>query len=219
MVRAACATSFFAMRASLATATPIVTVPSGLASGSTYFLAFVTADQTTATSANISDYDTFVTNEADMNAALAALGTTWQAIGSTATVNAADHADLGTTVPVYLLSGQELAANGPDLFNDVLFAAPDINQFGDTELTYVWTGTHPGGPTDFAAPLGGPTYTTIGESGDPTNYNYLSAYVLLSQQTASVYGISRPLVVPQAAAPEPGSIMLLGTGLMAGVRR
>jgi hypothetical protein len=46
----------------LANATPI-TIPSGLAPGSTYFLTFVTADTHDALSSDISTYDAFVTAE------------------------------------------------------------------------------------------------------------------------------------------------------------
>jgi len=46
-----------------ATASPI-TIPPGLAPGSTYFLAFVTGDERDATSSNILDYNAFVTKAA-----------------------------------------------------------------------------------------------------------------------------------------------------------
>ena len=65
-----------------ATASPI-TIPPGLAPGSTYFLAFVTGDERDATSSNILDYNAFVTKAAYDEPALLALGTIWKAIGST----------------------------------------------------------------------------------------------------------------------------------------
>jgi hypothetical protein len=67
---------------------------------SDYRLLFVSYDVVQATSLNICDYDTFVTNEAAMNAALPS--TTWSAIVSTAPgangtpgVSAVDHVSCG----------------------------------------------------------------------------------------------------------------------------
>jgi len=82
------------MSASLASADPI-TIPGlplnstlspshqALAPGSSYFLAFVTADTHDALSSDIGVYDAFVTAEADLDPTLAALDTTWKVIGST----------------------------------------------------------------------------------------------------------------------------------------
>jgi hypothetical protein len=65
-----------AVFASCSIASPIIVVPAGLAPGSQYRLAFVTADGYPATSANIATYNNEVNAEANPVAALAALGTT-----------------------------------------------------------------------------------------------------------------------------------------------
>jgi hypothetical protein len=94
------------------------TIPSDLAPGSTYYLAFVTAGTTTTASSNIDDYDAFVAAQANLNPALAALGTTWKVIGSTPRVDAAAH--IGVTGPVYLLSGVRIATDSADLFDGTI---------------------------------------------------------------------------------------------------
>jgi len=81
----------------------IVTTPAGLAPGSTYQLVFVTLDGFFATSPTISDYNTDVTNEAALNATLAAFdtarGVTWTVIGSTQAVNATTNAPSTSPIP------------------------------------------------------------------------------------------------------------------------
>src|SRR5580658_1898252 len=92
----------------------IFTTPTGLTPGTQYQLVFVTSDTTFATSSTISDYNTFVTNEAALNATLAAFdsanGVTWTAIGSTPPVNANTNAP--SSGLVYNLENTELAASG-----------------------------------------------------------------------------------------------------------
>ena len=56
--------------------------------GTQYRLAFVTSATRDATSANIADYNTFVSTFANNQPILAAFGTTWSVIGSTPTVSA-----------------------------------------------------------------------------------------------------------------------------------
>ena len=108
------------MTASAASAIP-VTIPPGLAPGSTYFLAFVTAGtKRAAFSSNIFDYDAFVSGEANSDATLALLSTTWRVIGSTAAVDAIDH--IGVTGPVYNLGGQEVGTGSSEMFDGSLMA-------------------------------------------------------------------------------------------------
>jgi len=98
--------------ASRSIASSITVIPPGLAAGSQYRLVFVTADLYTATSANIATYNNEVNAEANSVGALAALGTTWLAIGSTATVNAIDNIGQDPGVPIYNLGGQLVADDG-----------------------------------------------------------------------------------------------------------
>jgi hypothetical protein len=68
-----------------------ITAPPGLDPGDQYRLAFVTSTLRDATSANIADYNAYVTTVANAVPELLALATTWTAIGSTASVDARDN--------------------------------------------------------------------------------------------------------------------------------
>lgn len=82
----------------------VVTVPTDLNPGDQYRLVFVTNGARNALSTDIADYNDFVTAQANLSTELAALGTTWFAIGSTSTVSARDNTgtDAGGGVPIYL---------------------------------------------------------------------------------------------------------------------
>jgi hypothetical protein len=71
----------------------LVVVPTGLAPGDQYRLVFVTDGTRDATSTDINDYNTFVTNQVTGSALANALSgagltTTWKAIGSTSATSA-----------------------------------------------------------------------------------------------------------------------------------
>jgi len=81
-----------------------IVVPTGLNPGATYRIIFVTSTMRDGSSGNIADYNSFVTDAANLDAGLAGLGTTWTALASTATVNALDNAGLSagdSTTPFY----------------------------------------------------------------------------------------------------------------------
>jgi hypothetical protein len=194
-------------RVSTAHAAPI-TLPSGLNPGDTYFLAFVTDGTHNATSTNIADYDAVVTAQANLDADLPALGTTWKVIGSTATVSAATHLGLITS-PIYNLAGQLVATGSSDLFDGTLNNPIDANQFGNQLTAWqVWTGTLPDGSTSTNHALG----QTIPEHGlsDFIDMEWIAyGYFLNGTYDGNYYAISAPLVVPVAAVPEPGTISLM----------
>ena len=114
--------------------------PIGLSAGQQYQLVFVTADGRDATSSNIADYNTFVTNEAALNALLPAA--TWHDVGSTASVDANVNAPSGG-LPVYNTAGQLVATAGTGLYTATLVNPILYDQFGNAEPanTAVWTGS------------------------------------------------------------------------------
>lgn len=118
----------------------IVPVPPGLAPGTTYRLVFVTSETRQPSSAQISDYDTFVTTSADDQPLLAALGTTWQVIGSTASVSASDHIGVFFD-PVYDLEGDLVANGSAGLWSGTLDAPVDYNELGLLTLHVPFTGS------------------------------------------------------------------------------
>jgi hypothetical protein len=151
-----------------------VVLPTGLAPGSQYEIAFVTADPTTATSSDINYYNNFVRTEANQDPILAGLGVSWNAIASTATVNANTNAPNGGSIPVYNTMGQLVANAAAPLYSETLFGPNSeslINPIAYTQTavllpsntpygwTCVWTGTDlywSGGPgtSDPNNPLG-----------------------------------------------------------------
>ena len=93
-----------------------VILPTGLAPGSRYEIAFVTADSTTATSSDINYYDNFVKTEATQDSVLAGLGVSWNAIASTDSVNAVVNAPYSPSIPIYNTCGQLLTNSTHPLY-------------------------------------------------------------------------------------------------------
>jgi hypothetical protein len=192
----------------------VITVPSGLSPGSQFRLIFVTADTTDASSADIATYNSFVSNEANMNALLA--GISWSAIGTTETVNAINNIGAETGIPVYNLAGNLVVSTTVLLFNgpSTAYSNPiNIDQFGNTLETNVWTGTWDGGTIQPG------TITALGDVppkvglSSSTDYNAYDAGSSFNTVNWGMYGISAVLTVPAASAvPEPGSMGLIGLG-------
>jgi hypothetical protein len=203
----------------------IVTTPAGLAPGSTYQLVFVTTDGFFATSTAISDYNTNVTNEAALNATLAAFdtanGVTWTVIGSTPTLDATTNAP--SSGAVYTLDGTQIASAANPLYAGSLLAPIDINQNGVTESTTVWTGsttsgTVAGGINDLGQDF--PEYgsSTLTNGGWITELNGTD-----SDNNKPLYALSSVITVPgtSSAVPEPASVTLVAGAmfLLAGLNR
>jgi hypothetical protein len=108
-----------------------ITVPAGLTAGDQYRLIFITADAYTATSTDINHYNGVVTAEANSVSDLAALDTSWYAVGSTATVNAIDNVGIDSGVAIYDLNGNEIASDagttGNGMFNSSGYLLTGLN--------------------------------------------------------------------------------------------
>ena len=191
----------------------IVTVPPGLAPGSQYRLAFVTDDPYHATSSNIAVYNSDVNTEADSVLALDALGTTWLAIGSTATVNAIDNIGIDSGVPIYNLEGQLIAddasagPNGlfatitPSTIVNFVYSESGTNQGGYAVLT----GTEPDGSSYGSYTLGS-TDVVFGTAGTSGPGWWIKSFSLPTPPSANLYAISDPLTVPPGSpTPEPAT--------------
>ncbi len=186
-----------------------ITVPSDLNPGDQYRLAFVTTGARNGSSTNIVDYNAFVSGDANAQPELMALGTTWTAIASTATVSARDNTSTNPTVaagvPIYTLGGIRIADNNTDLWDGALTNPLNITRDGTVVSftgTYdgVWTGTCADGTNCVGSRVLG---TTSGSSlfGNPTpGKNWLAWGSLYSYQGRQFYSLSDVLTVP---APSP----------------
>jgi hypothetical protein len=180
--------------------------------GSKYELLFVTKDTRDATSANIADYNAFVTAEAALNPLLPQ-GVTWHAIASTNSVNAIDNAP--ASFPVYSTTGNEIS---PDIYGNLnqLFEL-NYDQFGNESVVFpteVWTGTLGLGGIASPNPLGSSTgLATFGQAEFIASgfvFNWGGVGTIETSSDHFLYALSSPITVP---APEPTSLALVFSGI------
>jgi hypothetical protein len=198
-----------------------VILPSGLQPGDQFQVAFVTSGTFSAESSNIADYNRFV------SAAATAAGldlidgqpVTWNAIGSTATIDAQDNAP--QTAPVYDLQGRLITAipgglwNSPQLFLDNPI---DVTQSGNQLPSgYVWTGSTVNGEGLFLLTLGS-DYRLVSVGDLASRFpSWLDTAFQESSKSFHIYALSSPITVPgpdPASVPEPSSVHLGVLGLM-----
>jgi hypothetical protein len=187
----------------------IFTTPTGLAPGTQYQLLFVTSDTSFATSSNIADYNTFVTNEAALNATLAAFdsanGVTWTAIGSTTAVNANTNAP--SSGLVYNLENTELASSG--VYGGTLLSPVDFDENGNSSTNDVWTGSTTSGTAAGGINDLGQTFPNNGFANVATGAWIDSGNGIFSNNGLSIYALSSVITVAQTSStPEPGTLGL-----------
>jgi hypothetical protein len=194
-----------------------ITVPTGLNPGDQYRLAFLTSTTRPATSTSIADYNVFVTTAANAVPALAALGTTWSAIGSTSVVDARDNTGTnpsadGVGVPIYQLDDTLLAGGNADLWDSSIAVPFVVHEDGSdgSAFPFVWTGTDSVGVAS-PLPLGSTTGGTLMGDVGLTDFQWISTVHSASTTSRPLYAMSDTLTV----VPEPGSGVLLSLGLVA----
>jgi PEP-CTERM motif len=197
----------FGVAPQASSASPI-TVPTDLSPGDTYRLAFVTSTSRDALSSDIGQYNSFVSLVAGAVPELAALGTTWKAIGSTVSVDARDNTGTNpssTGVPIYRLDDTRIANDNADLWDGAIFAVMNIDESGSalTAASNVWTGTNTDGGKFGSLELGASPLVGFGITGDTSG-----VWILQSKTDPNtllpLYAISGEITV----VPEPGTITL-----------
>lgn len=197
----------------------LIVQPTSLAAGDQYRLAFLTSTTRDATSTNIADYNTHVTNAANAVTELAGLGTTWTAIASTASTDARDNTgtnpNITAGVLIFLLNDTQLAADYADLWDGSIAVPLNFTELMTTPTPppLVWTGTAIDGTADSQAPLGNGISAT-GNSGQ-TGPTWIRSVVNPNFAQMPLYAVSDILSIPPTNVPEPPTALLLGAGLAA----
>lgn len=211
-------------------AAPIITLPAGLNAGDQYRLVFVT-DATTQAGSDVNfslnDGDTFVEIAASFVQQLQKLGTTWQVIGSTDSIDARTHTNTDPTPPgnngvrIFGLDGIQIADNYDDLWDGTIDSPITISPTGATVIDYVFTGTQNDGTgAGNNASLNSPN-PLVGIAGDVSSRIFDPFNVGSDFNSARLYGISGILEVPvtTVAAPVPIGILTVGLSALMILRR
>ena len=201
--------------ASVAPAMAIVTVPSGLNPGDQYRLAFVTSTTHNALSSDIDVYNAFVTGVANSQAALAALSTTWKAIGSTASMDARDNTGTNpsaTGVPIYLLNDKLIANNNADLWDGSIDNPLNIDEQGGILPALTWTGTISDGMAAGGQALGGLGASVAAGDSNQADSRWAWTFSVSQENPRPYYALSGDLTAP---VPIPAAFYLFGTAIAA----
>jgi PKD domain-containing protein len=196
-----------------APAADIVTVPTSLAPGDQYRLAFVTSTTRDATSSDISVYNQFVDDLAESVPELAALNQDWKAIASASGIDAltntgTDPSPAGDTgVPIFLLNDTQLVDHYDDLWDDSLDTPLNVTETGasGSGTDWVWSGTSPAGTAYFRLGSDSPTmgdrlvsgshWIQAGRAGDAFSYH------LYAMSEVMTIPEPEPITVPTSLAP------------------
>jgi hypothetical protein len=177
--------------------------------GDTYRLVFVTRDSSTATSTDITTYNTFVQAEAN-GSSLNLSPATWNVVGSTETVNV--RTNTGTTgtmgESIILIDGMTVIANNyADFWDGHAFPGQDIDldEDGNFHDTKIFAGTFSNGNTVasifqwLGTNMPNPNNGNIGVSTGLTKPNTVERWIRAGNESPddrySFYALSDPLTV------------------------
>jgi hypothetical protein len=192
--------------------------PTGLAPGSQYQLVFMTSGKRDATSANIADYNAFVTAQAALSSELPS-GATWHAIASTDTVAANVNAPDIPGIPVYNTGGELVRIASQSIYGSGLNEAIHFDQFGASADGTAWTGSDVQGNPDsiftFSLALGNTDLLGAATTGASSTVGGFwidqgeDASTALSE-LLTLYALSEPITF----VPEPSTLTLFGSAFL-----
>lgn len=200
-----------------------LSAPSGLTEGAKFRFLFITYDTTSATSSNIAYYNSFVNFEAN-GATYNGVTIAWNAVVSTASVNARDNVGgYGSNAAIFLVNGTKIAndmtsdSSSNGLWSSNLLAAPNMRINGLTRNVTVWSGST-GAGLAWNGGLGSsaPAGITTGQSS-LQNFQWMSDTLKPKTSYFCIYGLSEELTY--STVPAPGAIVMLGAAGLLGRRR
>lgn len=199
-------------------------VPSGLAGGDSFHLAFRTTNRDEVDSTwNISQLNTYVNDIANdgtySGSVVAGLGATWYGIGSDMTVDAQDNVttvdardNAFVSAPVYRVDGVRVATGYADIWDGTIENPINLTELDETDTSVVRTGTLSDGTAAVHA---------FGVDGDRIVRGFPghtdSSWIGSQHEDEGdgvrrgAYALSEEITV---AIPEPSTLMLAGLGLL-----
>ena len=192
-----------------------------LPAGTVYYFTFVTSTESTATSANISDYDAFVQAAADAAGIGSSIGVSWKAIVSTPTANAIDHIGTLNGDILYLSGGIITTGGTAALFNNFVGLGSGTELNNDPPSGLIWTGTQANG-IGSAFPMGSASsLTTFGlwNTTQPGGWLDDDPFPpIASGQEYPIRAFSSPFVFVPTPEPSTVSLCVIGFAIILVVR-
>jgi hypothetical protein len=183
-------------------------VPPGLAPGETYQLVFVTSGITTATSADISYYNTFVQSAANAAGIGSGIGVNWSVIASTAAIDANTNAVVSGKV--FNMNGVLVASSNSDFWDGTHAIGIRLDEYSIDRNFNVWTGSNTDGTRANGNALGNTT-ANWGESTFSNSGWTARGATATDTHNFSLYALSEPLTAP---VPVPAAVWFFSSGLL-----
>ena len=180
--------------------------PTGLTTGDTFRLLFLSSTKRDASSTDIADYNTFIQTTADAgHTAIQGYSDGFTAVGCTSSTDARDNTDTtGTGVPIYWLGGDKVADNYADFYDGTWDNESDSHDRNEDSsngtitsisANYPWTGCGHDGTEGFNAGVIprslGNDEVRLGAPGDSSSAGPINGDTAgTSSSTRPMYGLS-----------------------------